>query len=732
MSDGIIENVNSVPEVVGRIDPRVQLDKPKEFQINFGGRQYTMNAQACQGGSNTGTAFNWNPVIPAPNINLVRTMYTVFQFDGTFVPAAIAQQGLFDLNRPIIDIGTTDGPRFLPTMQATTSVNLSLNGVQFNIQNDPLPLMAKFWVDQADSSEMLSTTPSMHDYYSDYAKYKTFGQARNPLGRIGEGTRPGDNRGGFIGMAVVNNPSVNTYFNTTDAKTGLPIPGYVSIVDVSPVFIPPLTQKSDAPSLSQIKNMQLTYNMTTNLNRVWCRAPPVTDGGSVTNVFYQSPTLQTGTVAPTQPIGPLYGSVVLASLPNFFVNNNNAGGALLLYMTITPQEGFALPRMLQFDYSTWLPNYTDFLSNLIAPSGPPESQILGGMLPTQNIVSGAYTLNAVPDELYIWVTHTQNSKTSLSNQSNTLNPVANVPRTGCYLSDVACRITSLQISFNNDVSLLQSQFANVGNQTNQDHFFINAKSGLIGSFNDYSGHAGSLYMVKPGIDFGLPPGIVPGMTGSWMLQVQVTYENISDCSIQASLVVTPRTFGVVTIIMGQISQNIGVVREDMVKKALTTRVGSYMSPFAAKEVGMGGDFFGSIKKFGVHHIVPHLTWANAEKAARFLYPHAKAAYGRYQASKGRKMGAGLHAGDGAEGSHEELGEEFDEDGEGRKDFRHSGGSPDDHDPRAGIPRETDYERASAIKRRRQETMDYDGGRGGRAPAGLLMPPTDPDGGVQFS
>lgn len=658
---------DAAPMVVGRADPRTQMRMPSEFEITLGGRTYTMYAQQCQGTGNGSQSLNWNPTIPSPNVILCRTIYTVIQYDITVT-------GNGDKGRPLFDIGTNDGPRFLPTCNAINNQTMTINGVPFSLAADPIPTLARYWINPSDSSDMLSMSTSQMDQYSDIAKWQWYGQTRNSLCSWGESNKPGDSRGGSVSYCVCRNSNTNAL---------------ISLVAVEPLFLSPLTQKIDAPGFSQIKNFTLQLTMQPSYQRIWQRAPPSTDGGSVPNPFPAAAGTSGNSVA--YGVG-LQGSVVLDAAPAVAINNG-ALQPLLVFMTITPQEGKSLPRTLTYDYSQWI-QYTNDIATFVAPTINDTGFLNGAAAAQTPFTSASYQLNTIPDELYIYVGDSINDKYLPGNTNSTGFVQGVTPATTAlspiYQTDNYWRICRIQITFNNEVSLLVSQFAASGNLTSLDYYLMCLRNGYQGSFQDWAGHSGGVTCIRPGIDFGLPPGLVPGMTGVWNLQVTVYAQNISDIWRRGSLYVVPRTFGIMKIEAGQITQNIGVVTQGMLSQAWSNIKGSWMSPFAAGKVGFGGDFFDSIKKFGIKHVVPHLTWENANRAYNFAAP-------RIQAYLGRKMtGRGLPAPEGFQASDMEVGDDED------KDFRHQEGQIDDDHPAAALPAETGYERAQAFKRRRED------------------------------
>lgn len=668
---------DATPSIVGRTDPRVQMNMPSEFQITLGGRTYTMTSQVCQGTGQAASSLNWNPVIPSPNVILCRTIYSVIQYSiGLTSSAANNPTG-----RPIFDVGTNDGPRFLPTLNAINTMTMTINGVPFSLPADSIPALARYWINPSDSSDMLSMTPSQLDQYSDIAKWQWYGQQRSALCSWGESNKPGDSRGGSISYVISNNTATS---------------GQAYMCVVEPLFIPPLTQKIDAPGFSQIKNFSINLTMQSTMNRVWQRAPPVTSGGSLSNPFTASgvPGGQTGQ-AVAYGTG-LQGSVPLltTSPPNVFIDAS-VTQPTLIYMTITPQEGKSLPRKLTYDYSQWTV-YTNDQTTGYAPIMP-ESSFQGAYSGQVSITSASLQLNTIPDEIYVWVGDTYASRTAGGDQQTSATGPTPAQISPIYQTDGYWRINNMKFTFNNDPSLMISNWATVGNGTNLDFYLIALRNGYQGSFQDFSMHTGTVICIRPGIDFGLPPGLVPGMTGVWNLQIQVNCQNISDMNRVPSLYVVPRTFGVMTIEAGQIFQNIGVVTEGMLSQAWANAKGTWMSPFTAGKVGFGGDFFDSIKKFGIKHVVPHLTWENGVKAYNFIKPYAQAAMAR------RLQGRGLAAPEGYDESMDLKG-----DGDEDRDFRHDARQLDDDHHAAEAHKDSGYEDVRGFKRRREE-RDVDPG-----------------------
>lgn len=660
--------------VVGKRDPRVDVDMPAQWQISLGGRVYSYYATPANGNSFTQN-INWQPVIPGPNFIISRQMRTMIQY-------LLNWTGPATNTRPLLDMGTNDGPRFLPTMNAVGNVQLAINGFPLMQLMWPIMLLSRYWIMPKDSTDTMSTSYAMPDAYTDYAKWQTEGIQRSPLAAYGETGGTVNSRGGLVNLEVQSN-------TPTTAQALMTV--------IEPIFIPPLTQKFAAPGFSSIKTLTLIFNMNSTPWRIWSRAPPITSGRSTINGLstnssvvnpwpnVANPVPAVGNIANQTLSTGLAGSQTLQTFATTIQSSPSV--PLLWWIGITPQDGYSLPRRIQFDFSSFIPYNTDLTDTVISwPSAFGFNSAKD--MPVQNKSTTTITLNTLPDEIYLAVgvqytdLYTQSSP-PVSIYAGGANPV--YPQ-GIHTTDTFARILNLTLSFNNEVNMLVSQGAS-GNPANMnmDFYEMCRENGLQASFTDFNSHGICVLCLRPGIDFGLPPGYCPGMTGQWNLQFNVSYNNPSDQIARYSIYVIPRTFGLFSMDMGQVATNIGVVNQGMLERAISSKVGTYWSPFQAACVGMGGDFFGSIKKL----IRPHMTWDNLVKGVNYLAPHAEKAFKK-------RFGGGLGAG---EGEDVPLGLEDDPDLDADRpatDPRDGQRQGDDHHPLSGVHRETNYERADRL------------------------------------
>lgn len=663
--------------VVGKRDPRVDVNMPAQWQVTLGGRVYSYYATPANGNSFT-QSITWQPVIPGPNFIISRQLRTMIQYQLNWTAAGGT--------RPILDMGTNDGPRFLPTMNAVGNVQLAINGFPLMQLMWPVLLMSRYWVTPKDSSDVMSHAYAMQDSYTDYAKWQEHGQTRNPLAAYGESGGLVNTRGGLVNCEVQQNTA-------TAAQVLLTV--------IEPIFIPPLTQKTQAPGFSSIKTLTIIFNLNSTPYRIWSRAPPITTG-AITVGFASSSTVMnpwpaSASIANETLTTGLTGSVPIQSYTTIISVAQQV--PLLWWIGITPMDGFSLPMQLQFDYSSFIPyNYDQSapLSSIPSFFGFQKTPTLSNGTATQMFVSNTITLNTLPDEIYVAIGPQIGDLYSAPGGTNpgpasiaTFNGNLLTAAPGSiYVPDFFCRILNLTMTFNNEVNMLVSQGAS-GNQANMnlDFYEMCRENGLQASWTDFNTHGICVLCLRPGIDFGLPPGYCPGMTGQWNLQFSATVSNPSDQVSRFSMFIVPRTFGLFSMDKGQVQTNIGVVNPGMLERAISGRTGMYWSPFQAQAVGMGGDFFDSIKKL----VRPHMTWDNVVKAVNWAAPHAEKAWKR-------RFGAGLQQGEGADAPQGLEGDpDLDPDRpQAARDPRDGRRQGDDDDPKSGVHQETGYVRADRI------------------------------------
>jgi hypothetical protein len=157
-----------------------------------------------------------------------------------------------------------DAPRFMPLHSITSSAKIEINGASNDIYPDQIvDALMRYNNTITELGQDLSTFPSFLDCYQQYNDAFVapggglgFGTGCNALGQIGEAGPAYEPRGGWVlDSFAENDGQVVLEFTTFE-----------------PVTISPLVWSSkNQKSLFGVKNLNITYNLSPDLSRVWSR-----------------------------------------------------------------------------------------------------------------------------------------------------------------------------------------------------------------------------------------------------------------------------------------------------------------------------------------------------------------------------------------------------------------------------------------------------------------------------
>ena len=225
----------------------------------------------------------------------------------------------------------------------------------------------------------------------------------------------------------------------------------------------------------------------------------------------------------------------------------------LLFEYLTPPMTMLIPHESVYNYYNMI-LYPTTSGSAIAPSS------------TVNLTMQAVQVSSVPRRVYLWAGDDQTAKTS-------------------FTSDTFFKLNSLTVTWGTQQLL--------SNATDTDLFNIACKNGYSGSWTQWSSKCGSLLCLEWGTDIGLDDIEAPGMLQNTQLSIQANFTNVNSTrSIAPTLYVVVVYEGIMNIVNGSVSKQIGVLSKENVLKAEESKHITYKK---AHHIS-GGDFFSSLKK----------------------------------------------------------------------------------------------------------------------------------------
>ena len=200
---------------------------------------------------------------------------------------------------------------------------------------------------------------------------------------------------------------------------------------------------------------------------------------------------------------------------------------------LTPDAVVPIPRSMNYNYHeiTYLPTSQN---NVIAPAG------------AYTISQNNIQLNSIPSRIMFWVA----PQDAAFNMSST---------------DTAWGINNVNISFDNRDSLLS-------NASQLDLYQICVKNKTNLSWRQFTKDVGSFIALDFGEDIPLRSGVqAPGLRGTFNLRLTVQGTNLSAAAGQPTLNLVTITEGVMTIVDGTVTRNIGVLTKQDVLDSRSDR-----------------------------------------------------------------------------------------------------------------------------------------------------------------
>lgn len=328
-------------------DPMTRLGRPTAFGVTQGGIVYTYQPINANSTSSSNITFVAPP--PSPDIIVDRRVYLSITW---LVTAAGTSNG----GAPF-GLGSTDGPRAFPNMQAINTLSAVINNNTITQQMDPIIALMRYQLKEWPlQKEDYSSAPAQQDQFQDYGQWATLGSARNPLDLMGENSFQTP-RGGF--QLVVN--------NNAPVLGALPTGGSapsVQFTSIEPFFMTPFAQWGEDPGFFGVQTLNINLQMNSNLNRVWSH--DAKNGNPIT--------LTTSIVGTPQ----------------------------LLFRYITPSPIRVMPSVMEYAYSA-LNIYITGGAGTVGNQSPTTSAS-----PSANQVttSSSIQFNTIPDQIFVYLFRT--------------------------------------------------------------------------------------------------------------------------------------------------------------------------------------------------------------------------------------------------------------------------------------------------------------------------------------
>jgi hypothetical protein len=275
---------------------------------------------------------------------------------------------------------------------------------------------------------------------------------------------------------------------------------------------------------------------------------------------------------------------------------------ILLFTYITPNPVVDIPKSLCYSYYVVDYYNTDMTTTLASGA-------------STTLISNVITLSEMPRQMFIAVRQRDADLTV-----NT--------------SDVFAVISAINITMNNQSGILASA-------TQQDLYRISMENGIDIEWPAWSNvvnvnGVGSVVLLVPGKDIGLPPTLASGVGGQFNLQVSCSFTNPAvnpAGAIQYSLYILCVREGIFTLQQNRSIPQLNVVTPDDVLRSNATPLMS-MPQRTATSLMYGGDFLGFLKSIG----------RNLGKGALAAVPYVERALPYIKKYAPRLAGLGLSGG----------------------------------------------------------------------------------------
>lgn len=533
-------------------DPRIDFSGPEHhrmYGVTSGGQQVSWKPYTSTSYSNT--AFNFSAPPPSPLIAIDPKFYISVPVTITFTGTTTNPSGCL-LNNGF------DSFRAFPLSNIIQTLTVRMNNSAASINlADTITALMRYNTTHNIKEYDYSLCPTMQDYFQEYSSGA--GTNRNPLDFY-SGNSYETTRGAFPYVAV------NNDVNATPAT---PFTAKVSAVITEPIFLSPFLFGKGSSSKNGfigVQTLDFQFVLGSRLERIWSHDP--SGGSTITNY------------------------------------NVEFGQPALLFNYITPKMLEPIPKSLSYSY-------------MVIDRYPTDNNAAVASNTTVSISSNNIQLNSIPRRVYIYC-RKRNADLYATD------------------TDTFLALNSININYNNQSGLLSSASA-------QDLYNISKRNGVNMSWPEWSGSAfstaaitgaplqsqqgvpvlfdstgtsgtkrrglvGSVLALDFGVDIGLDDLHAPGEIFTSQFQVNATFTNISQSSINPTLYLVFVSEGIWTIENLQSIAQIGVLnKEDILNARQIPGVNMRFSDNV-----YGGDFLKSLKNVG------NQVLAATKKAAPYI------------------------------------------------------------------------------------------------------------------
>ena len=547
-------------------DSRIaDITEEEHYAVMSGGSQVTQTQ--IQATSQSTSSLVFQVQVPSENIVIDRNVLIQGQMNFTIniqqainTPDGVVVIPSGDL---AMNYGLTDSFQQFPinSLFTTSSVTINNTNISSNTQ-DILPALMRM-NGCRDGYKYNGTSPSLPDQqYGEYwdAVEASVSATNNPLGSLFNGSLDENftPRGSYGNVKFAVFHYINGVFEDNSlVSAGTDTVGTEFwVVQVQAFFTEPLVALApfifSDPEYNQqgllgVNNMSFVFNLDSQCRRLWSTAN-----------MANPPALQNATQGSVSQLYPFIKSITLGtSIDGDGMNANTNCWAntrlLFTYLSLQPSDVVNTKNVVPYmDFPRYLTTYNSTLDSWdrsVVPSAGVPNQ--------QPVTSTTIQLNQVPDLLLIY------GRVPIA-QQNWAYATSFFP------------IQSISINFNNQSGILSSA-------TQQDLWKMSIKNGSQQTWNEFQGWAnvnnntdglgtlvptiGSLLVLSPTIDFGLPNYLSAGSLGNYNLNFTITMGNTYDFSVAPEIVVITVNSGIMTTQQGISNLYTGILTKEMVLHA---------------------------------------------------------------------------------------------------------------------------------------------------------------------
>jgi hypothetical protein len=477
-------------------DERIgQITDKESYSVFSGASEFTVQQISQNSASPSSLVFQAQ--IPSESIVVDRNVMLRGTVYFTITAQAPANSGL---TTPIINIGSTEGFNAFPINQLFLTSTATINNVTVSSQTQDILQQILRMNSARELYRYNSTTPCVPS--NAYGMYKDGVQSsNNPLGAYNDNSLDEDfshnGSWSFNFESIVHTWNAGANTNASLNQNGSSSSVETWVIQCSATFAEPLLTLSpftwcnpeyNSQGLLGLQNLAFTFQLDSQCRQFFKTAQTGYDGttGRPVPTYITSVTL--GTTAQPQ----AWSNTVL----------------MFNYLSLQPSDIIPTRNVVP------VMNFPRYITNQIASVAAWDATSLS-TIPVQSAQSSSIQLQQIPDKFIICVRQAVGSQN-----------YANTPS--------FCPIRSVQIVFNNKSGILSNALPedlwrisrDNGSQQNYQEFLgyatvVNAATGK----GSYVPTTGSLLVLDPARDFGLPNMLTNGSIGAFNFQINVTFAN---------------------------------------------------------------------------------------------------------------------------------------------------------------------------------------------------------------